>query len=784
MIDDASKTPVATGWLATWLPAHRSFSLFLCFVLTAMSVHHLYDFRHQELRLQIDPSVNALLSQDDESMAFYKSVLEDFGSENVAVVGLMDPEPFSLKNQKQLTELTDAIEQLDGVDHVRSLSNAVDPQPIGDDLTVGDFLEEREGLDTSPAALHARAINHPLYANSLVAGNGKGTALLVHFGDLSDQDFLASELDQKIRAVANEHWSGESLLVSGMPVVKAETSRLLLLNIARNIPAVFLVGALVFMIVFRSARAAVAPLLTIGAASLWTLGAMAAGGHRLNIVTSIVPVLVTTLGFATVMYVQSEYRASLTEGHEGKKALEQTLYSVLLPIAMTCLTTIAGFLALLVSPLNAIQDFAIYSAIGVASTAFSSVVLGSALLSLGLSPKARPDPEPPPIFHWWAGMVFEKQKAIFVGAAVCLALTIFGTLKVRVDFDVIENLSGSGEVLRDTRQLNKHFGGATPFYVVLESTEENAFEKPTNLEAMKRVQNWLEAQPEVGDTNSFSNLIETLYVAFRGEGASSRLPPTEAIVSQLLLLIDPATTESLVNESRTRASIVVRAKQARTAVLSDLVDRLQVELDKMPKGIDARVTGDTILLSHAVNDIAKGQAQSLTLAFIAIFWILAGYLRSLREAILVLIPNVLPVLFFFGLLGLTDTPLDQSTALLACIILGVAVDDTIHCIVRYRREIEIQPGPAEAITSTLRALAPPVTSTTILLVGGLSVLAFSEMRNLAMFGKLGATTLAFAWVVDLTLTPALCLLLKAKTTKLATDSPAGEPSPDTQISGA
>ena len=756
-----SSTPQKISWLANFLPAVRSLSLLLCVALTALAANSLYDFSEHKPRLQIDASVNGLLNQHDEGMLFYKSVLEEFGSESVAVVGLMDPAPFSTERQRQLTELMDAIDQLEGVDHVRCLANAIDPQPVGDELTVGTFLEEREGLDTSPKALHQRALTHPLYANSLVAGDGNGTALLIHFGELTGREFLAAGLDTKIRELANQHWSGDSLLVSGMPIVKAETSRLMLLNIKRNIPAVFLVGLVVFVWVFGSARAAIIPTITIGAASVWTLAIMAATGHSINMVTSIVPVLVTTLGLATAMYVQSEYRASRTERLRGTAAVAHTLDAVLLPITMTCLTTVAGFLALLVSPLRAIGDFAIYSAVGVVATAFSAVVLGSALLSFGLGPAPRRDPELPAIFDWWAGVVYRDKNKIFLAAALFGVLTIVGTLRVRVDFDVIENLSGSPQVLHDTRALNSRFGGATPFYVVINSEQESAFEEPANLKELQGIQAWLEAQPEIGDTNSFADLVQTLYVAFRGPSTSeAELPPKAELVSQLLLLIAPEETESLVSEDRSRTVIAVRARESGTAAFIALMDRLTLELEKLPPHLQARVTGDKILLALAVINIAKGQAQSLSIAFVGIFFMLAAYLRRFRDALLVLVPNVLPVLFFFGLLGLTDTALDQTTALLACIVLGVAVDDTIHCVVRYRRELMLQPSPAEAIAATFRALAPPVTSTTVLLVGGLTVLAFSEMRNLSMFGRLGAVTLAFAWLVDLTLTPALCLLLK------------------------
>jgi hypothetical protein len=200
----------------------------------------------------------------------------------------------------------------------------------------------------------------------------------------------------------------------------------------------------------------------------------------------------------------------------------------------------------------------------------------------------------------------------------------------------------------------------------------------------------------------------------------------------------------------------VRAKAVDSACVVRLAERIEQRLSSLPEYMHPRITGSTVLLSRAVNDVARGQIKSLSLAFVFIFAILAGLFTSVRVGFLALLPNALPVVAYFGLLGLTGVALDTTTGLVACIVLGIAVDDTIHLLARFNFEARERVNENVAAVCALKSVASPVTITTVGVCLGFLALTASEFQNQVHFGILGALTLAFAWLVDVTFTPALC----------------------------
>ena len=188
-----------------------------------------------------------------------------------------------------------------------------------------------------------------------------------------------------------------------------------------------------------------------------------------------------------------------------------------------------------------------------------------------------------------------------------------------------------------------------------------------------------------------------------------------------------------------------------------LIARIHARAAGLPPAFSARVTGNAILLGDTVDALSRGQGWSLLAAAAAIYLILALYLGSPRLGLLALAPNLLPVVFYFGLLGWTGITLNPATALAACIVLGVAVDDTIHYIARFREETLRAGNPEDGSIAALSAVVRPVTYTSLILCVGFLLFTTSAREPLVEFGALAALTIAFAWFTDVTFTPALCV---------------------------
>jgi hypothetical protein len=248
-----------------------------------------------------------------------------------------------------------------------------------------------------------------------------------------------------------------------------------------------------------------------------------------------------------------------------------------------------------------------------------------------------------------------------------------------------------------------------------------------------------------------------------GEAAQRAIPASRRMTAQLLFFGASEELESLVDSRYRTAGIQVRSKVEESEAMSGLVRRIEARLAELPATLRGRVTGNSVLVTRALEDVAGGQVQSLALGFVSILALLSLLFTSLRMGLLALIPNALPVLVYFGALGFSGVTLNPTTGLLGSLVLGIAVDDTIHFLTRFNAEARRLADEAKGVTETLRAVGRPVTYTSAALCMGFLVLTTSHFRNQVEFGALAAATLAFAWVVELTLMPALAARLRIVT---------------------
>ena len=186
-----------------------------------------------------------------------------------------------------------------------------------------------------------------------------------------------------------------------------------------------------------------------------------------------------------------------------------------------------------------------------------------------------------------------------------------------------------------------------------------------------------------------------------------------------------------------------------------LVRRIEQRLEGLPARLDAAVTGNAVLATATVDDLANSQISSIALALLVVYLVLAAMFSSWRVAFIALLPNLLPVAAFFGVLGAFNVGLNPTTSLIACIVLGIAVDDTIHFLVRFNLDARALASERDAVSSALRHIIRPVTFTSAALVLGFLYLTTSELQNQVRFGALAALTIGIAWVVDVLFTPAL-----------------------------
>jgi predicted RND superfamily exporter protein len=736
---------------------------------TAFFATRLVDPATGAARLAIDTSVGRLLPEGDPTQLYYESVRHLFGSDETLLVALVADDVFTRENLEAVRRITDRIGALPGVHHVVSLSTALNIRESGGDLDIEPFLSEMPGDAEGLARVRREALENPIYAGNLVSLDGRAAALLVYFLDLPEAEL--ARLDAEIARIAEEERGGAQVRITGSPHIKVATGRIIVEDLGRILPISFGLIALIALLSFRSLRGLLIPVTSMAVALVWTLGTVAWLGYPLNLLTAIVPPLVITIGFAYVVHVQAEHlevlRERIEHGRGPEGAVAEALRQVALPLLLTVLTTVAGFLSLLLNPIGAIREVGAFSSLGTVAAMLAAFTVVPAVLQILPTPRVPPrsaQTRLDDLFERLARFDVRHRRAIFALVAVVSAVSVGSIPLIRVNNGLISTFPDDHPVREDFERINAELGGSNPLYIVVETDTPEAFKEPVNLHALEELQDWLEAQPEVGSTTSLVEYLKLINRGFHGnDPAHLEIPESKRLVTQLLFFGANDELESFVDSRYQRTSVLVRSTVVDSGALADLIDRIEARLETLPEHLKARVTGNTVVVARAIDEIASGQATSMGSGFLLIYALLAALFTSLRMGFVALLPNLVPVAVYFGVIGFSGIELNTTNALLGCIILGIAVDDTIHYLVRFNAEARRAADPARGAIRAFHLVARPVAYTSLALALGFAVLGAARMTHWQQFGVLGAVIILFAWLVEATFSVALASGLRVVT---------------------
>jgi predicted RND superfamily exporter protein len=407
----------------------------------------------------------------------------------------------------------------------------------------------------------------------------------------------------------------------------------------------------------------------------------------------------------------------------------------------------------------AIRDFSFAGSIGVIAAQVSVLLIQCYGLH-GCTGKIRPRGWLDNGLRSFAGtvhrLVVDHRRQVI---AVSLAVFVFGLLgasQIEPGAKYIRDLPQGNPIRDDFDLISETFGGANNFEIVIEGAGEDAVLLPSVLRAVDVFQRWLNAQPEIGGTTSLVDYVKRLHQAFTtGEPADFRVPENFNLVKQLLIIGAPEEVDKYANLDYSKLIIRVRTPVDDVAELNRLIKRIELQISLLPTGVEGSLHGNAVRLTRTVTKLTSGQVLSFGLAVLAIYLVIAAVFASWRMGFRAMLPNLLPIAAYYGMIGVAGISLSPTMALLSCIVLGVAVDDTLFYLVRFNRAARGLANEERAAKVALNDVIGPVTLTTVALCLCFLTMTTSEFETQFMFAILAATTLVIAWLTDLTLTPAI-----------------------------
>lgn len=719
-------------------------------------------------RIEFDTSAEGLMVEKDPARQYYELTKRRFGSDTLTVVLVKAENVFAAPVLQTIRRISDELDGVDGVTRVESLTTVKNIKGEVSSLNVEPLVGPT--IPSAPSDLERirrDALDNRVFVGNIVSRDGTAAAIIVYTdAKPTDKQFNQRFSDNVDAILARASAPGLTAYQIGTPFTKVLFADYTRRDLVGLIPVSLVVLFLILFLAFRTLQGVVIPMVTGLVSIVWALGAMALLGIPINVITAIIPSLLLSIGFAEDVHMLTEYHHLLATGRAKLAALREMVAQTSLPVFVTTFTTVLGFGSLVTSDITMLMQFGYASALGLTANYIVTVVgLPIMLLAWRVpAPGRRSGPHEPSGRDAGTGWIerlaafnLRYRAPILVVAALATAGSLVGWYTLRVNTDFVSYFPKSSAIRQRAEDLHRSMAGAFNFFVVVDTHRENGIVEPAMLEKIAGLQRFLEATGEIDQTLSIVDYVRKIHREMNsGNRAFDTVPATADEVSQYLLLLDAKETAKYLDFNRSAANVVVRHNITSSSQLSRLLKRLDAYVGThFPAGVKVQYTGESILIGNAADYMAINEITSFSSTFLIIGVVHALLFMSVRASILSLIPNVIPVLLNFGLMGLLGIPLNTGTALVATVAIGIAVDDTVHHMITYARQLNIHHNQRVAMVETLRIEARPIVYVSLALAGGFLILVFSSFVPTRLFGALSAFVMIVAMVAELILTPIL-----------------------------
>ncbi len=551
---------------------------------------------------------------------------------------------------------------------------------------------------------------------------------------------------------------GFQLYPTGIPFVRAEVVQLMMADEVRYFPLITVLFAVTIILLFRRVWLGLTPLVGVLFGCVWAMGVLLSTGAVLNILSILTPTLVLVIGAADGIHMVSRYREELRCDQDREAALGRTLRHMTLACFLTTFTTAAGFASLWVADTKVIRDFGLHCSLSVLVTFFAVVLAVPTLLAwIPVERVGTPaDQKEGRIYTWLDGVVARWPVRVLAATlALVLAAGWIGR-GVQTNSRLLEMYHPDHPTWRAIHLAEESTGGVIPVFVHL-SGEEGQMLEPEVLAGIKALEDLAREEQMTGWTASPASWLAHLHRLLTGEDG---LPTSRAMAAQELLLAEMTgelPIDRVLSADQARARILMIAKDAGGREYLQVKSRLEDKGREVfgDTSIHVDVSGDGMLAADGVNQLISDLIHSLGLVFLVIALTMLVLLRDARLALIAVIPNLVPLVFILATLGLMGADLQTSNIVSFTVAVGMAVDDTIHFIVRYKEEIQAGRDRSLAIRRTFQGAGQAIVLTSVLLVLGFSVMGTSDLTSTRDFGILASVTMTAALLGDLFLLPAM-----------------------------
>ncbi len=610
------------------------------------------------------------------------------------------------------------------------------------------------------------------YINTLFSSDLSSICIVINHTQIISKkasDELLTDIQNLINNYKFEelHYAGK---IRGQKeyLTKMRSELLLFLSISAVLIIAFL------YLSFRSIYGIIVPLITVLISILGVLGIMQFFGKSLDIMSTLLPTILFVVGMSDAIHILNRYIEELRAGQAKLAAIKTTFKEVGFATFFTSLTTAVGFTTLISVPIKPMQDFGMYSAVGVILAFVIAITFLPATLSLLKQPKIVTQQFQQLFWNKFLAKrfvyVIRNQGKIVIGYFLILLISVIGIFQLKVDYKLLEDLAEDNPLQQDFRFFENSYSGIRPFEMAIYTTDSSAsiFDYHV-VQEMDKVERYLYSAYEAGFILSPITILKAFNKAtHNGNSAYYKLPENQQAYQKMYAKMKRLNVENklknLINKGQSLARFTGKMDDVGSLAVieknSQFEDffKSQINTDL----IGYKMTGTALLVDKNNESLALNMLIGLAIAFLLIALIIGILFKSLKMALLSIIPNVVPLAFIGGIMGFLGTTINMSTSIIFTIAFGIAVDDTIHFLSKFKIESGKEKSLIYSLKRTYLSTGKAIVITTLILCGGFISLIFSDFKSTFLIGTYIGLILFAAVITDLLLLPVLLLNLKRK----------------------
>ena len=767
----------------------------------------LLTFGYYSKDFRLDASSETLLIEGDPDLEYLREITDRYGSKEFLVLTHTPNEGMVTDTSiNNLLSLKYKIQSLDWVHNVITLLDV--PLLSNSDAPLQDRLKDFKTLKDENVDRERgfkEILNSPVFRNFVISEDGKTSGIIVNIkknpllediknksqNEINDyRDNLKKKNHEnilEIRDVIKSYEDIGKIYLGGIPMIADD-----MMSFIKSDIIVFGLGVLLFIIltlwfVFKKLIWIIVPISSCFFSVIIMTGLLGLLGWKVTVISSnfIALMLILTMAMNIHMSTRFLQLRNLNPSKSNLQILTLTTNKMFWPILYTVLTTVIAFLSLIFSEIKPIIDFGWMMTLGLITSFIITFTLLPTLLNFtpaeNISVKEDGGSK---ITKLFGNLSLNFQTPIFIVTIIVIGLSVFGISKLEVENSFINYFSKNTEIYKGMKLIDEKLGGTTPLEVIIkfpevkkeETKEDEDFEDwgdesekdnekywftKDKIDTISKVHNYLDNLPQTGKVLSFSSIIDVATQLNNNKPLGtlemgvlySKIP--ESIKTEI---IEPYISIEN-NEARISLRIIDSQENLRR---NDLINKINYDLENQ-LGIEKdqyKLAGVLILFNNLLQSLFKSQILTLGLVMIGIFSMFLLLFRNIKLSLIGVVPNFIAAFFILGIIGHIGIPLDMMTITIAAITIGIAVDNSIHYIYRFKEEFNKIKDYKKTLTTCHSTVGVAILNTSITIVFGFSILVLSNFIPTIYFGIFTGLAMLLAMISVLTLLPSLLLVFK------------------------